>query len=394
GNQEGREDEVHVNLRYAVPKCGNTRAKHFAAATLTTAEDDSTQIDKPRPGRRRRPKRDLTLATCEDDGTQVERATRRKRSVARRGMAQVDTPEFRSAFKDFCLNVNKIGVQGLLVEYATMRAQTQPIGSKPKVAFDANPQKNRYKDVFCTDETRVVLSWPSGTNDYIHANWVNGDVPKKFICTQGPTENTVEDFWRMIWQEKCKSIVMLCNITECGKKKCEQYWPEAGKPPVTLSGCNLKIRHVKSQNVEENIFQTTLELSLDDKKHTVEHIQWKDWPDRGVPPTNLSSFRLLMRVRKLTPIVVHCSAGIGRTGTIVGLDLLYTKLEKGVHVTLESVVRDLRKERHGSVQTDAQYLYMHRILIAVAENKRVITAADVQKFTTDYDIFCKSKGYL
>ncbi|RCN45551.1 Protein-tyrosine phosphatase [Ancylostoma caninum] len=89
-------------------------------------------------------------------------------------------------------------------------------------------------DVFCTDETRVVLSWPPGENDYIHANWVSGsDTPKKFICTQAPTKNTVEDFWRMIWQEGCKSIVMLCNITECGKKKCEQYWPETSNPTVS-----------------------------------------------------------------------------------------------------------------------------------------------------------------
>ncbi|KIH46508.1 Protein-tyrosine phosphatase, partial [Ancylostoma duodenale] len=78
-------------------------------------------------------------------------------------------------------------------------------------------------DVFCTDETRVVLSWPPGKNDYIHANWA-------------PTKNTVEDFWRMIWQEQCKSIVMLCNIMECGKKKCEQYWPEMSKPTAS-SNC-------------------------------------------------------------------------------------------------------------------------------------------------------------
>ncbi|KAK6023055.1 Protein-tyrosine phosphatase, partial [Ostertagia ostertagi] len=130
------------------------------------------------------------------------------------------------------------------------------------------------------------------------------------------------------------------------------------------------------------------------EKHTVEHYQWRDWPDRGVPAVNLSSFRLLVRVRRLTPIVVHCSAGIGRTGTIVGLDVLYAKLSKGQVVTLESVVRSIRNDRHGSVQTDVQYLFMHRILMAVAENKRVITSSDVEKFITDYDAFCKSKGYI
>ncbi|KAL6734801.1 hypothetical protein Aduo_005301 [Ancylostoma duodenale] len=146
---------------------------------------------------------------------------------------------------------------------------------------------------------------------------------------------------------------------------------------MVLQGCNLRLTYVKAQVVEENILQTTIEVAMDDSnKHTVEHIQWMNWPDRGVPPTNLSSFRLLTRVKLLTPIVVHCSAGIGRTGAIVGLDLFYSKLQKGVLVTLESVVRGLRNDRHGSVQTEAQYLYMHRVLLSVAENKK---ASGVEK---------------
>ncbi|KAK6053843.1 Protein-tyrosine phosphatase [Cooperia oncophora] len=208
-------------------------------------------------------------------------------------------------------------------------------------------------------------------------------------------DGTIEDFWRMIWQEKCKSIIMLCNLMECGKKKCEQYWPDSANPNKELAGCKLSIKFVKTMDVEENMVQTTLELSVgNSEKHTVEHLQWKDWPDRGVPTVDLSSFRLLVRVKKLTPIAVHCSAGIGRTGTIVGLDVLYSKLRKGHATTLESVVRGIRNDRHGSVQTDVQYLFMHRILLAVAENKKIITISDVEKFVTDYDAFCKSKGYV
>ncbi|RCN45552.1 Protein-tyrosine phosphatase [Ancylostoma caninum] len=186
-----------------------------------------------RRARKRNSQTRVSVRPWEDDGTQVEWTPRpRKCSTSR--PPQCDTPEFRKVFREFCLHVNKIGVQGLIRGFITMRSQTQPIGNKPKVAFDANPQKNRYKDVFSTDETRVVLSWPPGENDYIHANWVCGsDVPKKFICTQAPTRNTVEDFWRMIWQERCKSIVMLCNIMECGRKKCEQYWPETSNPTAS-----------------------------------------------------------------------------------------------------------------------------------------------------------------
>uniref|UniRef100_A0A0K0DAI8 Protein-tyrosine phosphatase n=1 Tax=Angiostrongylus cantonensis TaxID=6313 RepID=A0A0K0DAI8_ANGCA len=199
-------------------------------------------------------------------------------------------------------------------------------------------------EVFCIDATRVVLTWPPGFCDYINANWISGvDKAKKFICTQGPVEKTVDDFWRMIWQEKCRSIIMLCNITECGKSKCEQYWPLTAQ-------------------------------------HTVEHFHWTDWPDRGVPrTTTLAIFRILRRVNRLTPCVVHCSAGIGRTGTVVGIDMVYRRLERGekdvseymIKKYLAYLVTELREMRHGAVQMDCQYVYMHRILLVVAENLKV-----------------------
>ncbi|EJW74576.1 hypothetical protein WUBG_14516 [Wuchereria bancrofti] len=105
-------------------------------------------------------------------------------------------------------------------EFKEIRESSIPPSQLVKTAFDKNPDKNRYRDVFCVDETRVVLNYPpKTTNDYIHANWVDVvSMKQRFICTQAPKENTVEDFWRMVWQESCRSIIMLCNIMECGKK--------------------------------------------------------------------------------------------------------------------------------------------------------------------------------
>ncbi|ETN79621.1 Protein-tyrosine phosphatase [Necator americanus] len=217
---------------------------------------------------------------------------------------------------------------------------TQAIGSRPKTAYDANPEKNRYREVFCIDATRVILTWPPGFNDYIHANWVNGvDKQKKFICTQcpqsesgfqGPNDKTVDDFWRMVWQEKCKSIVMLCNIMECGKQKCEQYWPLTTETPMSLAS-GLTVKFISTDAIEKSVELTKIEL-LDPSgtRHAVEHFHWTDWPDRGVPnSTTLAIFRMLRKVNRLTPCVVHCSAGIGRTGTVVGIDLIYRRLERG-----------------------------------------------------------------
>ncbi|VDM59347.1 unnamed protein product [Angiostrongylus costaricensis] len=144
----------------------------------------------------------------------------------------------------------------------------------------------------------------------------------------------------MIWQEKCRSIIMLCNITEGGKPKCEQYWPLTAESPVS---CSLQSHRFPYKDEDWN--------------------EEKYWPDRGVPrTTTLAIFRILRRVNRLTPCVVHCSAGIGRTGTVVGIDMVYRRLE---------LITELREMRHGAVQMDCQYVYMHRILLVVAENLKV-----------------------
>ncbi|KIH62868.1 Protein-tyrosine phosphatase [Ancylostoma duodenale] len=335
------------------------------------------------------------MATVEDDGTQVERKTRRqtRRSVAR----GADTATFKEAFRQFCDRTLKAGVPQLADEFMKLKMATQAIGSRPKTACDANPEKNRYREVFCIDATRVVLKWPAGFPDYIHANWVNGvDKQKKFICTQGPNNKTVDDFWRMIWQEKCKSIVMLCNVMECGKPKCEQYWPLTADTPMTLAS-GLTVKFVSSDAIEKSVELTKIEVSdSSGAQHSVEHFHWTDWPDRGVPnSTTLAIFRMLRKVNRLTPCVVHCSAGIGRTGTVVGIDMIYRRLERGEKdVSLLKVVTELREMRHGAVQMDAQYLYMHRILLVVAENLKIITPAETEKFTQDYDNLLKCRGFL
>ncbi|CAJ0592679.1 unnamed protein product, partial [Cylicocyclus nassatus] len=178
--------------------------------------------------------------------------------------------------------------------------ETQAIGNRPKKAFDANPEKNRYREVYCIDATRVILTWPAGAGfgDYIHANWVDGvDRKKKFICTQAPNDKTVGDFWRMIWQEKCRSIVMLCNIMECGKPKCEQYWPVTRDKPMKLL-CGLTVKFVSIDAIETGVQMTKI-LLINSKgaQHMVEHFHWTDWPDRGVPNSStLAVFRVLRRV--------------------------------------------------------------------------------------------------
>ncbi|GMT21961.1 hypothetical protein PFISCL1PPCAC_13258 [Pristionchus fissidentatus] len=345
-------------------------------------------------------KKEKVEAEADDDGTQVDTSAKRKKKTPSSGGATkrkrsgnsqvVQDPEYKAAFKQFVLNSVKVGVQGLLAEFDEIKKQTQAIGATPKVAFDTNPDKNRYKDVFCVDESRVTLQ--GGEKDYIHANWVDVADKRRYVCTQGPIVATIDDFWRMVWQEKCKSIVMLCNIVECGKKKCEQYWPESGEFEAKYGELSVKV--TGKNEFEKLMTVTNLTVSDGAESHELEHILWNNWPDRGVPADTLTCFKLLDKLKTLSPTVIHCSAGIGRTGTIVGLDLILTLLKQGSVKKGKDIVIELRARRHGSVQMDIQYLYIHRVLIALGVVRRVVTGAEVKSFVDAYEALCKQRGFL
>ncbi|KAF8358935.1 hypothetical protein PRIPAC_93930, partial [Pristionchus pacificus] len=350
---------------------------------------------------------------ADDDGTQVDTSAKRKKksnpggaTKRKRQNTSLNENAYKAAFKEFVANSCKIGVQGLLAEFDDIKKQTQVIGATPKIAFDTNPDKNRYKDVFCVDGSRVILN--GGPHDYIHANWVDVTPDKRrYICTQGPITATIDDFWRMIWQEKCKSIVMLCNIVECGKKKCEQYWPEGAGQEIKYG--ELTVKATTKGDFERLMTVTNLTITDGAETHELEHIIWNNWPDRGVPADTLTCFKLLERLKKLSPTVIHCSAGIGRTGTIVGLDLILSRLKSGEVKTAKEVLKstnnrfycihfqiviDLRSKRHGSVQMDIQYLYIHRVIISLGVQRKVVKESEVKGFIDAYEALCKQRGFL
>ncbi|VDK58975.1 unnamed protein product [Anisakis simplex] len=305
----------------------------------------------------------------------------------------IEHPMKAQNMREFCLHTVEMGVAGLIKEFYEIKATSVPTVKLSKVAFDKNKDKNRYKDVFCIDGTRVKLTYPNDENDYIHANYVAvRENKKRFICTQAPKDNTVEDFWRMVWQEKSKAIIMLCNITECGKKKCEQYWPMNLQD--TMNFGKLNIKNTKIIELEKIISVTKLVVTEADESSQleVEHIAWTSWPDRGVPENYLACYRLLQRVKDMNCIIVHCSAGIGRTGTIVSLEIANQMFDHGEKVSMRDIVKEMRLQRHGSVQTDIQYVYVHRCIIALSENKKVIKRSEVLPFLLQFDQLAKARG--
>ncbi|XP_052218424.1 receptor-type tyrosine-protein phosphatase alpha-like [Dreissena polymorpha] len=234
---------------------------------------------------------------------------------------------------------------------------------------DANDEKNRYNNVFPYDKNRVVLPVinKDKNSDYINASFIDGyTIPKKYIAGQGPLSCTVEDTWRMILTERISVVVMLTNLFEESKSKCHQYWPDKLNEIVHYGEHIVKI-------AEEEHYADFVLRKLNCSKvgfkdvHFVTHCHFTSWPDRNVPDTALSLLQYWRKVRSVNikqqfPWFVHCSAGVGRTGTFIALDYLYDQgtTEKQVNV-FDAVLR-LREQRVNMVQTQLQYLYLHDVL--------------------------------
>ncbi|CAG2223627.1 Tyrosine-protein phosphatase 1,Hemicentin-1,Coadhesin,Tyrosine-protein phosphatase non-receptor type 13,Tyrosine-protein phosphatase non-receptor type 5,Thrombospondin-2,Tyrosine-protein phosphatase non-receptor type 11,Thrombospondin-1,Mucin-like protein,Tyrosine-protein phosphatase corkscrew [Mytilus edulis] len=233
----------------------------------------------------------------------------------------------------------------------------------------ANLLKNRFKEIFAYDHTRVVLEPGHGkSSDYINASYVDGFKKEKcYIASQGPLTKTINDHWRMIWQNNTRKIIMLTNLVEGTKRKCERYWPEGGKP-MTCGNLVLTLQAEK-----ERAAYTTREIELEDKtteeKRCIIQYHFTAWPDHGTPdPLYLVLFHKHVRSDHTStenngPLLVHCSAGIGRTGTYIGLDALYEEGRDTGFVDVAKFVEKMRFSRMNMVQTAEQYVCLHYALL-------------------------------
>uniref|UniRef100_A0A7E4W4A6 Protein-tyrosine phosphatase n=1 Tax=Panagrellus redivivus TaxID=6233 RepID=A0A7E4W4A6_PANRE len=296
------------------------------------------------------------------------------------------TEEQKNNYAAFLRELYNLGIQGVLNQYTTGLKAFVPEGIS-KSAFEKNMDKNRYKDVICVDSTRVILN-DGEKCDYIHANHINDPyLVNKFICTQGPMAGTIVDFWRMILQEGVENIIMLCETVEQGKEKCQQYWPLGTGSALEFSGIAIKTLDVDSKTDSATII-STLEVAKGSDRLIVKHHQWRTWPDRSVPQSVMAPFRLLKVARNSSaPTVVHCSAGVGRTGTVVALEICLQRLLAGKSLCVMTAVQELRAMRMHCVQTDLQLVFINKCLTAFAASRQLITgdlASKQDKFDADY----------
>ncbi|XP_039667291.1 receptor-type tyrosine-protein phosphatase C isoform X2 [Perca fluviatilis] len=234
-----------------------------------------------------------------------------------------------------------------------------------------NVPKNRYVDILPYDYNRVQLTTGNGEtgSDYINASFIDGyKESKKYIAAQGPKDETVSDFWRMVWEQQSSIIVMVTRCEEGNRVKCAQYWPSPDRETEIFAEFIVKL--ISEDHCPD---YTIRRLSLTNKREKnsereVTHIQFMSWPDHGVPGEPHLLLKLRRRVNAFKnffsgPIVVHCSAGVGRTGTYIGIDAMMEGLEAEGRVDIYGYVVRLRRQRCLMVQVEAQYILIHQALL-------------------------------
>ncbi|PIK51310.1 putative tyrosine-protein phosphatase non-receptor type 9 isoform X1 [Apostichopus japonicus] len=285
---------------------------------------------------------------------------------------------------------------GMYQEYAAIRAEP-PTGTFNASRHKFNLPKNRYADVVCYDHSRVCLPPINGDpfSDYINANYVDGYKHKNaFIAAQGPLPKTYSDFWRLIWSEHVLTVVMTTKCMERNRQKCGQYWPaekETTKDYGIFRVSNLEAIREKDYTITSLLLKNT----MTDEIRQVTHMQFTSWPDFGTPNSASAMLHFRKEVRWYQsqaletmdvawtghpggpPILIHCSAGIGRTGTFCTLDISMCRLEDIGTVDICNTVRKMRSQRAFSIQTPDQYEFCYLALIEYAQTKGMLVGLDL-----------------
>ncbi|KAK0146162.1 Tyrosine-protein phosphatase non-receptor type 13 [Merluccius polli] len=249
-----------------------------------------------------------------------------------------------------------------------------------------NKKKNRYKNIVPFDTTRVTLGQDGG---YINANFVNMTVKDErysFIACQGPLPTTLADFWQMVWEQKSNVIAMMTQEVEGGKVKCQRYWPDTPGSSEMVDE-RLQVTLVKDQYLDNFVIRFIEVKDVQTNEiQRVTHLNYTGWPDHGTPsqPAQLLTFISYMRhIHQSGPIVTHCSAGIGRSGTLICIDVVLGLISKDTDVhffslslsrsnvqyvsqfDISDVVRNMRLQRQGMVQTEEQYIFCYQVILYV-----------------------------
>ncbi|XP_037620606.1 protein tyrosine phosphatase receptor type Db isoform X34 [Sebastes umbrosus] len=234
--------------------------------------------------------------------------------------------------------------------------------------LEVNKPKNRYANVIAYDHSRVILSSIEGVpgSDYINANYIDGYRRQNaYIATQGSLPETFGEFWRMVWEQHTANIIMMTKLEEKSRVKCDQYWPTRGTETYGLIQVTL-LDTVELATYSVRTF--ALYKSGSNEKREVRHFQFTAWPDHGVPEHPTPFLAFLRRVKACNPpdagpMVVHCSAGVGRTGCFIVIDAMAERIKHEKALDIYGHVTLMRSQRNYMVQTEDQYIFIHDALL-------------------------------
>ncbi|XP_054060674.1 FERM and PDZ domain-containing protein 2 isoform X3 [Rissa tridactyla] len=263
----------------------------------------------------------------------------------------------------------RIENQEVLKEFMALE-HVKPIDDCRTGKAPENRDKNRYRDILPYDKTRVPLGEKNG---YINASYIRMEVGEEehfYIITQGPLPSTTADFWQMVWESESDVIAMMTKEVELGQVKCHQYWPEPPHDSVDLANFHLRL---DSYQILEYFIIRTIEMinKQTEEKRIISHLQFTTWPDHNTPKMaeQLVKFICYMRKAHSTgPIVAHCSTGIGRSGVLLCVEVLLSYIEKDLCFNIKQIVRDLRDQRFGMIQTKDEYLFCYEVVLEVLQN--------------------------
>ncbi|XP_045108840.1 tyrosine-protein phosphatase non-receptor type 4-like isoform X5 [Portunus trituberculatus] len=249
-----------------------------------------------------------------------------------------------------------------------------------------NEKKNRYRDISPYDTTRVILT-STASGDYINASYVNMEVQgsgiiNRYIASQGPLAGTCTDFWHMVWEQQSTLIVMLTTVVEQGRVKCHRYWPRLYE---TVDFGILQVTCNKEEETPGFAFRefTLINTETQEERH-ITHMQYLAWPDHGVPDDSTEFLNFVTQVRKarvgmVEPTIVHCSAGIGRTGVLILMETAQCLIEANEPIYPLDIVKAMRDQRAMMIQTASQFRFVCEAIHRVYTEELVKPLAEYQQ---------------
>ncbi|XP_031831667.1 putative receptor-type tyrosine-protein phosphatase mosPTP-1 isoform X7 [Nomia melanderi] len=294
---------------------------------------------------------------------------------------------------------------GFSKEYEFIQSETGKLTAENS-QYVENKAKNRYMNILAYDHTRVQLlscggGPPKKGHDYVNANYIDGwQRARAYIGTQGPLPPTFDGFWRMVWEQRVSIIVMITNLVERGRKKCDMYWPKKGSETygyiqvtllredvmATYTIRTLQIRHLKSP-MPSQVKKRKNGVNMGER--TVWQYHYTGWPDHGVPEHPLPVLSFIRKSSNANPpdagpIVVHCSAGVGRTGTYIVIDAMLKQAKCKNEVNVFGFLKHIRTQRNFLVQTEEQYVFIHHALQeAIESGETNIEANNLMEYVQD-----------